>query len=123
MAKEVAGEAIDNDDLAREGRLEQTTPFAPKQVLPSRERERSRAKTTAAPAGKAPALDPERVDGVGLSGFACRQVGLQGAAVGEAPAIHLFDLGLMSCVKSRKAAAPAVGLGVVRVAALASRED
>jgi hypothetical protein len=81
------------------------------------------AKATAVPVGECPALDRDGVDRVGLSGFACREVGLQGATVGEAPAMHLFDLGLVPCVESRKTAAPAVGLRVVRVATLPIRED
>ena len=80
-------------------------------------------KAAAVPVGEPPALNREGVDGVGPLGFACRELGLQGAAVSEAPATHLFDLGLVSCVEGGEPAAPAVGLRVVRVAALAIRED
>ena len=68
-------------------------------------------------------MNRDGIDGVRLSGFAGREVGLQGAVVGEAPATHLLDLGLVSCVESGEVATPAIGLGVVRVPALAIRED
>jgi len=80
-------------------------------------------KTTAAASSEPSALNREGIDGVRLSGFACRELGLQGTVVGEAPAMHLLDLGLVSCVESREAAAPAVGLGMVRIPAPPIRDD
>src|SRR5215207_7931521 len=49
-------------------------------------------KTTAAASSEPSALNREGIDGVRLSGFACRELGLQGTVVGEAPAMHLLDL-------------------------------
>jgi hypothetical protein len=98
-------------------------PTAPGELTGSGSQDSAGRKTTAAATGEPTALNREGIDRVRLSGFACREVGLQGTVVGETPATHLLDLGLVSCVESREAAAPAVGLGVVRVPALAIRED